>query len=57
MDLVINIDEIKEENLKMIKEIENLKKKIEDNINLIQQNLLSFVFDQNQNFYKYHIEC
>ena len=38
MDLVINIDEKKDENLKMIKEIENLKKKIEDNIILMQQN-------------------
>ena len=38
MDLVVNIDEIKEENLRIIKEIENLKKKIEDNIILMQQN-------------------
>jgi hypothetical protein len=38
MDLVIDINALKDENLKMIKEIENLKKKIEDNINLMQQN-------------------
>ena len=38
MDLVIDINALKNENLRMIKEIENLKKKIEDNINLIQQN-------------------
>ena len=37
MDLVVNIDVLKQENIKMNQEIENLKKKIEDNIVLIQQ--------------------
>ena len=38
MDLVVNIDALKDENLRMNKEIENLKKKIEENIILMQQN-------------------
>ena len=38
MDLVIDINALKDENLRMNKEIENLKKKIEENIILMQQN-------------------
>ena len=38
MDLEINIDALKIENIKMDKEIERLTQKIEANIKLIQQN-------------------